>query len=235
MKKLLLAGLVSISSSISTAALANAHSAPAPEAWTNISWDMAVKDMPKGDYTRGEKLHRYGLCITCHGENGVAPSRNAPTLAGNQAIYTYKTLLDYQSGLRNEGSGKSQVMHAATQPMSHQDMADLAVYYAAQKLPQPKVSYQASQAIEKLVRKGDVNRMITPCASCHGVHGEGHGIVPSLAGQVPEYFVRTMKAYQDGQRHNDVNKGMSQFTHDLTDEEIQGLADYYAAMPAVKE
>jgi len=42
-------------------------------------------------------------------------------------------------------------------------------------------------------------------------------------------FIRHMKAYQSGKRHNDVNSGMAQFTTDLTDAEIQALADYYAS------
>lgn len=239
MKKLLLVSLVSITSSVSTAALASGHAMPKAEAWSNISWDKSEKAMPKGDYARGEKLHSYGLCITCHGEQGIAQSRNAPNLAGNQAVYTYKALLDYQSGLRNEGDGKSHVMHAATQPMSHQDMADLAAYYAAQKLPAPTGNYTPPANIKKLVTHGDVSRMITPCASCHGVHGEGRGMTPALAGQVPAYFIRTMEAYKHGKRTNDINDGMAQFTHDLSDKEIQALAEYYAKLmprnPAGKE
>ncbi|MPQ75436.1 c-type cytochrome [Hydrogenovibrio sp. JE_KL2] len=228
MKNLLLIGLVSITSTASTAALASGHSMPVADAWSNITWDKTAKDMPKGDYARGEKLESYGLCITCHGEQGIAPTRNAPNLAGNTALYTYKALMDYQSGLRNEGNGKASVMHAATTPMSKQDMADLAVYYAAQKLPAPTGHYTPPANIKKLVTKGDVSRMITPCASCHGVHGEGRDITPALAGQVPAYFIRTMEAYKHGKRTNDIHEGMAQFTQDLTDAEIQGLAEYYA-------
>lgn len=226
MNKLLLIGLVSITATASTTVLASGHSMAV--AWNNITWDKAAKEMPKGDYARGKKLESYGLCITCHGEQGIAPTRNAPNLAGNTELYTYKTLMDYQSGLRNEGNGKAAVMHAATTPMSKQDMADLAVYYAAQKLPAPTGHYTPPANIKKLVTKGDVSRMITPCASCHGVHGEGRDITPALAGQVPAYFIRTMEAYKQGKRTNDIHEGMAQFTQDLTDAEIQGLAAYYA-------
>jgi len=168
--------------------------------------------------------------MTCHGENGVAPSRNAPSLAGNTIDYTFKTLKDYQSGLRNEGHGKSAVMIAAAQSLTQQDMADLAYFYAEQTL-KPKTPAQAlSSSTERLVRKGDVKRMITPCASCHGAHGEGNEITPALAGQTAHYFIRTMKAYKIKHRTNDINQGMGQFTHDLTDEEIHALADYYASL-----
>jgi cytochrome c553 len=53
---------------------------------------------------------------------------------------------------------------------------------------------------------------------------------PALTGMSPRMFIRQMNAYKDGTRHNDVNSGMAQFTKDLTDEEIQALADYYAQL-----
>ncbi|MDG6774098.1 c-type cytochrome [Thiomicrorhabdus sp. ZW0627] len=219
--------------SLSANAFASGHNLPEATAWTQIEWDRTASEMPQGDITRGAELHKTGLCITCHGEHGIAPSRNAPSLAGNTPTYIYKTLLDYQSGLRNEGDGKASVMFAATQPMSKQDMADLATYYATKTVP-AKPSAGMDAQIDRLVRKGDVSRMITPCASCHGAHGEGHDEVPALAGQTAHYFVRTMHAYKNGHRKNDINEGMSQFTHDLTEAEIEALAEYYASLKSAK-
>jgi len=238
MKKHFLASLISVTFLASSTVLANEDHAA--KAWTIEAWDQAVAEKPQGDIARGKKLHSYGLCITCHGENGVAPSRNAPNLAASTELYTYKQLMDYHSALRNEGDGKAEVMHAATIPMSKQDMADLAAFYAAQKLPAPKEQYTAPANIIKLVRHGDMtNRMITACASCHGVHGEGRGFTPALAGQKASYFIRTMLNYKQGKRTNDIDEGMSQFAKDLSDDEIKALAEYYAHLtpknPAGKE
>lgn len=229
MKKALLVSLFGLGSIMSGSLLAADH-APQAKAWTMIEWNKTVSEMPQGDAMRGETLHREGLCLSCHGANGVAPSRNAPSLAAQTAEYTYKTLLDYQSGLRHEGDGKAILMNAATQPMSKQDMADLAVYYAQQTLPAKSTDYKVDTAIDRIVRKGDVSRMIVPCASCHGAHGEGRGITPALAGQTRDYFVRTMQAYKNKKRTNDIHQGMAQFTYQLTDSEIEALADYYAAL-----
>jgi cytochrome c553 len=169
--------------------------------------------------------------MSCHGEQGVAATRNAPTLAGNNANYLYKTLLDYQSGLRNEGNGKADAMRAVTQPMSKQDMADLAAYYAAQ--PAPTVNLRpVDTATMNLIKHGDPKRLLTSCAACHDLHGQGgdkEKSTPMLAGMEPSYFIRTMKAYRDGTRHNDVSKGMSQFAKHLSDEEINALSTYYAS------
>lgn len=232
MKRTLLIGALALGTTLSQMAWAenHGHSTPAVEAWTLTLWHQTVANMPPGNPINGAKLHKQAMCMTCHGENGVAPSRNAPSLAGNTVEYSFKTLMDYQSGLRNEGNGKSSVMIAATHDLSHQDMSDLAEFYAQQTLAPKAATTTTAPAIDRLVRKGDASRMIVPCASCHGAHGEGNKITPSLAGQTPDYFVRTMQAYKHKHRSNDINEGMAQFAYDLTDAEIQALADYYASL-----
>lgn len=221
---------------VSFTAHAEHHESTMPM-WTVNALQKTLAGMPKGDIEKGAALHRNAACMSCHGENGVAATRNAPTLAGNNAMYLYKTLLDYQSGLRNEGNGKADAMRAVAQVMSKQDMADLAAYYAAQIAPARDATPPLTTAsIERLARHGDTSRLITPCASCHGAKGEG-GVneTPSLAGQEAYYFERTMKAYKQGTRQADTNGAMQFFAHKLTDEEIKGLADYYAAIPNNKK
>jgi cytochrome c553 len=168
--------------------------------------------------------------MSCHGEKGMTSTRNMPALAGNNANYLYKTLLDYQSGLRNEGNGKSDVMRAVTQDMSKQDMSDLATYYAAQSVPVVTLT-PVDSATMKLIKHGDAKRLLTSCAACHGLYGQGgqdEKSTPTLAGMEPSYFIRSMMAYRNGERNNDLSKGMSQFAKYLTDDEIKSLATYYA-------
>jgi cytochrome c553 len=41
-----------------------------------------------------------------------------------------------------------------------------------------------------MVSKGDPTRLLTACASCHGVNGlGGTNETPALAGQVKDYFI----------------------------------------------
>lgn len=203
--------------------------------WTVSALKETLASMPQGNIENGAKLNNEAVCVTCHGDKGIASTRNAPTLAGNNANYLYKTLMDYQTGLRNEGNGKADVMRAVTQPMSKQDMADLAAYYAAQTLPAVKLT-PTDNATMKLIKRGDPKRLLTSCAACHGLHGQGGQqakSTPVLAGMESSYFVRAMHAYRDGLRVNDVDKGMAQFAKQLTDAEINALAAYYAGdMPA---
>jgi cytochrome c553 len=222
-----LAGFTSLI--LSQSGFAQSHEAVHAVAWTPASLKQVLVEMPTPDIANGEKLHRSAVCMSCHGEKGIAETRNAPTLAGNNANYLYKTLLDYQQGLRNEGDGKADVMQSVAKALSKQEMADLAGYYAVQAVP--KVTLIATDAdTMHLIKKGDPQRLVTACAACHGLQGQGgmkHKAVPLLAGMEPSYFIRSMKSYREGTRQNDVHQGMAQFAKHLTDAEIANLAKYY--------
>ena len=72
--------------------------------------------------------------------------------------------------------------------------------------------------------------MIKPCASCHGRDGLGgkHDSA-TLVGLRRNYFVETMIAFQEEDRVNDIYSRMRTIAMALTEEEIEALADYYAA------
>ena len=151
------------------------HGTNSAEPWTSIEWIQTMRGMPKGDVVRGEKLAKQGYCYSCHGVQGLNPTQATPSLAGQNATYTYKMLLDYQSGRFNLDH-KSEVMMDLMKVYDQQQMADIAEYYAAQSLPQAEYAPEASTVSKETIRlitKGDVSRMIVPCASCHGAKGEG--------------------------------------------------------------
>lgn len=193
--------------------------------WTPSTWTQTQQAMPQGNVSAGEKLHTSLFCASCHGIKGEAVSNNWPSLAGQRAVYTYKQLLDYQSGLRSEDA-RAHIMVVMAQLMDKQQMADLAAFYAAQPLPCPEGLPKPAPA---LVTVGDPKRLITPCAACHGANGQG-GLneTTALRGMPKEYFIRSMELFRDGHRHNDTARGMSQFAQPLTDAEIETLANYYA-------
>jgi len=216
-----------------SATFATGHERAQAEPWTPATLFSTLQGMPKGDIQRGKELHNDMFCASCHGVAGEAQTHNWPALNGQRAEYTYKMLLDYQDGRRHEDK-RADIMVEVAQFLTKQQMADLAMFYAAQDLPKPRehgLSDEEFKRADRIARKGDPSRLLTPCASCHGVSGEG-GIneTPALAGQQPDYFIRTMRAYRDGQRDNDVNKGMSQFAKHLSDEDIRVLAYYYASI-----
>ena len=65
-------------------------------------------------------------CQTCHGLDGLSKLPEAPHLAGQPEPYLVKSLNDYRKGIR-----KNDIMTIVVQPLTDQDVADLAAFYAA--------------------------------------------------------------------------------------------------------
>jgi cytochrome c553 len=69
------------------------------------------------------------------------------------------------------------------------------------------------------------------CAACHGADGKASlAMYPNLAGQNYEYLVNAMKAYKAGQRRGNTAALMIAPMATLSDQDIQDLAAYYAAL-----
>lgn len=76
-----------------------------------------------------------------------------------------------------------------------------------------------------------VRRAIHVCAACHGEGGDSKlAVYPKLAGQQPAYVVAQLKAFRDQKRfETDTQAYMWGISALLSDEQIEGFADYYAA------
>lgn len=211
------------------AAAASGHSAEAAGPWTAATLKGTLAAMPEGDAERGGVLHQERFCASCHGARGEATTRNWPSLAGQRPEYTFKMLLDYRDDRRDE-DGRAHPMIALADNLTEQQMADLAAWYAAAPVRRTAPGAADPDAL-RLVRRGDPVRLLAPCASCHGLDGQGgKNETPALAGQRHEYLVRTMRAFRDGRRANDAHHGMGQFAMPLTDAEIESLARLYAGL-----
>lgn len=68
------------------------------------------------------------------------------------------------------------------------------------------------------------------CALCHGLSGESASAVfPRLAAQHPGYLAKQLKDFRDGRRKSET---MADMVKGLSDEEIDGLAAYFAGKKA---
>ena len=67
------------------------------------------------------------------------------------------------------------------------------------------------------------------CQTCHGLDGQAKlPEAPNLAGQTQIYLVKALKDYRSGARRNDM---MSVIARSLSDQDVDNLAAYYAAIP----
>jgi cytochrome c553 len=66
-------------------------------------------------------------CFVCHGSKGEGEKQDIPALAGQQADYFARTLLDYKKGLRHNDIYSR--MRLIAQQLSEEEIKELAQYY----------------------------------------------------------------------------------------------------------
>ena len=183
----------------------------------------------KGDAKAGEK--KIAMCIGCHGIAGYQASfpeiYKVPKIAGQSAAYIVSALTGYQKGTR-----KHPTMRGMAVNLSEQDMADIAVYYAAlgkvDGAPALGKAADGSASAAALVIKG-------ACVSCHG-ESFSQPIDPSypkIAGQHADYLFVALKSYKtEGYatwgRANPIMGGVAK---QFTNAELKELARYMSALP----
>lgn len=198
---------------------------------SRLAWTPETLAFVKhGNGEKGKQIAE--SCSSCH-----APTQEGstfPRLEGQLATYLYKQLQDYKHGQRDNS-----IMKNLVTGLTDQDMADVAMWYSQHIPPDPPSTSNSSapkeaewqDKAERLVERGDSERIIPPCLSCHGTNGEGQRVdIPALSRQNPAYLEQTLLDYKTGVRHNDTYGRMRSIAHSLDTEEIKALAHYYFQM-----
>lgn len=161
-------------------------------------------------------------CTMCHGIRGMSRA-DSPNLAGQFDAAIYKQLRDFKSGHR-----KSVTMQPLMANLSDQDMRDLAAYYTYLPRERSAASLNQEQQAPIVVRNGSPMRNIGACASCHGDHAS-QTATPRLDGEPESYIRRELQGFASGTRRNDINEQMRNVARQMTPEEIDAAARYYAS------
>ena len=157
-------------------------------------------------------------CSKCHGAEGISTTAGVPNLAGQRPAYLFRELRAYISGARNNN-----IMNGTVRFLSTDALVDVSAYYAALEPAQPATVSGARDDADP-AQAGKVAAV--GCAACHGEIGTSQMPgVPSLSGQDPKYLAATMAAYKNGQRKNDIMKGM---IARVTDADQNNIALFYA-------
>lgn len=129
-------------------------------------------------------------------------------------------------------------MQTIAQTLTPEEIDRLANYYGSQPagpLPGTDAPDDVLAHGRRLALEGVPERDLQPCAGCHGTVAEyaDAPYFPVLGGQYEEYLQYKLAAWRTVRHPDNVwNRMMSYQAHDLTDEDIAGVAAYYASTRA---
>ncbi|WP_375752129.1 c-type cytochrome [Vibrio sp. HN007] len=173
-------------------------------------------------------------CVACHGTDGNSLITNYPKLAGQHETYIKKQLEELKLGGETAGEkGRyDPVMSPMAMPLSEQDMADLAAYYASLPISDNSTPENVVEQGKVLYLAGDKERGLTACIACHGPRGNGTELsgFPKISGQHADYVKLQLEKFRKGERNNDLNGMMQDVAKLLTDEDIEILSKYVGGL-----
>ncbi len=176
-------------------------------------------------------------CVACHMSDGNSVNPEWPKIAGQIPGYVVIQLKAFRAGKR-----VNPVMAPLMKPLSDRDIQDLAAFFATQKMS-PGVAKQEAMALgEKIYNKGVFYTPLIACTGCHGMKGRGNEdwekklaappsvLAPVIGGQHAAYTAKQLKAFRSGERSNDVGKVMRKIAEQMSDEQIEAVAQYIAQL-----
>ena len=160
-------------------------------------------------------------CTACHGIKGVSTTKDTPSLAGQPDIFTQYQLVFMRDGQRQPG-----VMQGIVKTLADAHIRELGAYYAALPPPPP---FAAARPIDT----DKVNAIMGPrrCGNCHKEDFSGQGETARLAGQRPDYLIKSLADFRAGVRRGRGMGAMMEVSVTLSDEDIAMIAHYLARKP----
>lgn len=178
------------------------------------------------DAAAGEQ--KSAVCAACHGADGNSSVGQNPKLAGQNANYLVKQMLDIKEGRREVA-----LMTGMLDGMDEGDIEDIAAFYAEQEITLEGADPDLVEQGRQIYRSGIAELGVAACSACHSPTGSGNAQAgfPALGGQHAVYIDSQMRAFRSGERDNDGQSAMMRTVSErLTDGEIEALASYISGL-----
>lgn len=172
-------------------------------------------------------------CAACHGAKGEGTNNPYfPRLAGKPAGYLRNQLLAFHTGRRHYPP-----MNYLLQYLPEDYLGKMAEYFAAQHppLPPPAVPDVSPELLahgEAIVTKGDAEKGLPACTSCHGTHLTGMETgIPGLLGLRATYISAQLGGWRYGTRTATAPDCMQIVAGHLTEDDVKAIAAFLASRP----
>lgn len=170
-------------------------------------------------------------CTSCHGKEGRAgPDGYYPRIAGKPAGYLYNQLLNFRDGRRHYG-----LMAGLVDTLSDGYLYEIALHFASLDAPYPAPQPAAAppevlQRGRDLALRGDPERRLPACASCHGQALTGvQPITPGLLGLPRDYLNAQLGAWRTGQRRAVAPDCMAEIARRLSQDDLSAVTAWLAS------
>lgn len=171
-------------------------------------------------------------CGACHGAEGVSIMPIWPNLAGQGSNYLYKQIIDIRDGRRVVPEMTGMVDH-----FTDKDARVVAKHFAAKSANLGQTDKALVEKGRDLYRAGDLAKGIPACSACHLPNGGGNApaAFPAVAGQHPDYLIKQLVAFRNGERTNDPNQMMGLIAEKLNDAEMEAVSSYMYGLHGVNK
>ena len=174
-----------------------------------------------GDASAGQS--KTAVCAACHNADGNSAVGTFPKLAGQNETYLLKQLKEIKDGTRPIVE-----MTGLLDSLNEQDLADIAAYFASQKVQGGQTSQDQVELGQQIYRAGLADKGVPACTACHMPNGQGMSAAgyPALSGQHEAYTQTQLTKFRAGERNNDPQAMMRDIASKLSDTEMKAVANF---------
>jgi cytochrome c553 len=164
------------------------------------------------------------ICVVCHGKDGTAPrSDDVPIIAGIPAPHIEEAVYAYQDEARR--CVLDPVMCEAVQPLTEENIAEAADYFAA--LPRKNTGEEYNRHLAEAGKRLHEQH----CAHCH-VPPTDDDVADALGiplhGQKAAYLFYAFESYRNGNRLTLIPQ-MAEKMALVDEDDVEALVNYYAS------
>ena len=159
-------------------------------------------------------------CNGCHGADGVSSGKSMPSIAGQDAAFMTRVMLEYKQGKRS-----ATIMNRIAKGYKEYELRKISRYFSRK----PWRSFGGTEKKAMLERGRALHRK--HCAECHEDIGRYRDQdVPRIAGQAPKYLYMQMTLYRDGVENLPQPSEMADKMALLDETDMKALAQLYSSI-----